>query len=213
MSAARTRWRMARRRAALLASSAFAVLVLLPLLVSCSGGGGDRKDVTPPATTPAPAAGLYASAQSVTLAADVPATIYYSVDGVMPSVGGASTFSGASPVSGIQVSGETTLLQYFAVDAAGNREPVKSATYVVSTGAATGPGDTQDHFPLEVGASWTSLVMEAGSPARAHSLSITGTEVMNGVTAFISRESTEGSLTDLQESPRGPIRARSRSPT
>ncbi len=41
----------------------------------------------------------------------------------MPSVGGASTFSGASPVSGIQVSGETTLLQYFAVDAAGNGSP------------------------------------------------------------------------------------------
>lgn len=200
MSAARARWRMAGRRAALLAASVFTVLVLLPPLVSCSGGGGDKKDGTVPATTPAPSAGFYTSAQSVTLAADEPATIYYSVDGVMPSVGGASTFSGASPVSGIQVSGDTTLLQYFAVDSAGNREPVRSATYVVSTGAATGPGDTQDHLPLEVGDSWTSLVTQAGSSAAVtHSRSITGTAAMNGVTALVSRGSTEGSLTELQE--------------
>jgi hypothetical protein len=171
-------------------------LASLLLLASCGGGGGGGGEAKPLSTTASPAAGVYASTQSVTLSADRPATIHYSLDGNMPSVGGANTLSAPSPVSGIQVSSDTTLLQFFGVDAAGNREPVKSQTYVVRSGAASGPGDAQDLYPLQVGNSWRREVRstETGSPPATYnvSLDVTGTSVVNGVTALVTRESGGG---------------------
>ncbi len=176
-----------------LALSLFLFLVIG--LGSCGGGGGGGggSAVTPPVTTALPGAGVYGSPQSVTLAADKPATIYYSTNGNMPSIGGTNTISGPSPVTNIQISSDSTLLQFFAVDSLGNRESVKSEVYVVSTGGATGPGDAQNYFPLNQGNTWNYQVTftETGSPTSTYpdSTQITGTTVINGVTAVVSRES------------------------
>jgi flagellar hook assembly protein FlgD/Tol biopolymer transport system component len=83
-------------------------------------------DTTAPVTTAAPAGGIYAPGLSAVLSANEPATIYYTVDGTEPIL--------SSPVaSGPIAIAAATTLQYFAVDLAGNREPVKSTTYVIDS--------------------------------------------------------------------------------
>ena len=79
-------------------------------------------DTTPPVTTASPPGGTYSSAQSVSLAANEPATIYYTTNGSDPTI--------SSPVySGpIQVL-VSTILKFFGRDIAGNNETVKSAAY------------------------------------------------------------------------------------
>lgn len=107
---------------------------LLSILASGGGGGGGGNgsgDTMPPQTSASPPGGLYGSTQDVTLTSDEAATIYYSLDGNDPSIGGGNTASGSSPVSGIVIPGGTTVLKYFAVDAANNQEVVKSETYEV----------------------------------------------------------------------------------
>src|SRR3989441_12941387 len=47
-------------------------------------------DTTPPTASASPAGATYTSAQSVTLAASEPATIYYTKDGTTPKIGRAS---------------------------------------------------------------------------------------------------------------------------
>lgn len=179
-------------------------LVLLVFLTSCGGGGGGSAgDTAPPATTASPAGGIHGATQLITLTSSQPATIYYSVDGNMPSIGGSNTISGPSPISGIQVSSDTTLLQFFAVDSSGNREPVKSETYVVSTGAATGPGDAQNYFPSDIGNIWGTWVTytSTGSPSDAYPnfTTISGTKAINGVTVFVSRKSNPRQFVDVDE--------------
>ncbi|TLX82724.1 MAG: hypothetical protein E6K98_05570, partial [Thaumarchaeota archaeon] len=73
-------------------------------------------DTTPPTVSASPVSGTYTSAQSVTLTASEPSTIYYTTDGSTPTI---SSTSGPSPVSGISISTSTTL-KYFAKDTAGN---------------------------------------------------------------------------------------------
>jgi len=93
-------------------------------------------DITAPVTTASPAGGTYSGAISVTLTADEPATIYYTIDGGTPTTA-STVYSGAISIAG------TTTLQYFAVDTAGNIESVNSAMYTIqvpSAGDGSGGG-------------------------------------------------------------------------
>jgi hypothetical protein len=170
-------------------------LFLLFGLMSCGGGGGGG-DTVPPTTSASPVSGIYGTAQSIILTANEPATIYYTLDGTMPAVGGAGTLSGSSPVTGIPISHDSTLLQFFAVDSSGNREAVKSQTYVVSTGDTTGPGDMQNYFPVTQGNTWNYEVTatETGFPTTTsyESISIAGTKQFNGVTAVVLKTAVTG---------------------
>lgn len=115
-----------------------AVFVVFNFL-GCGGGGsgGDDKplDTTAPITTASPGGGMYGSIQYVTLSANEPATIYYSLDGTTPSAGGANTTSGTSPIKDIEIN--TVTLKFFAIDSAGNREAVKSESYTIDLDSPT----------------------------------------------------------------------------
>jgi hypothetical protein len=110
--------------------------LLLPslLLVAC-GGTSDSDagppvitDTTPPYTSADPIGGLYPAPQVVSLTANESATVYYTTDGFPPTVGGTTTYSGQSPVSGILVDHDLAL-RFFSVDDAGNQEQVKIWNY------------------------------------------------------------------------------------
>ena len=96
------------------------------------GGGGGDEDNMPPTTTVSPSGGTYGRSQNVTLSADEPATIYYTLDG------GAPTTSSAVYSGPIRISADTTL-KFFSKDTAGNREATKTETYDIggSTGSKT----------------------------------------------------------------------------
>lgn len=121
-----------------LAGSLGMALLLLP--VGCGGsggGGGSAVDTTAPITTAAPGGGTYGIGQTVRLTSNEAATIYYSVDGTDPDPGAAGTLSGSTPVTGIAVGGGTTVLKFFAIDVAANREATRTETYVVDLSAPT----------------------------------------------------------------------------
>ncbi|WP_236021939.1 chitobiase/beta-hexosaminidase C-terminal domain-containing protein [Geomesophilobacter sediminis] len=83
-------------------------------------------DTVAPVTTPSPIPGIYGVAPgTVTLTASEPATIYYTVDGTVPTTA-STVYTGPVPVSA------TTTIKYFAVDLAGNAEAVKTAAYTVN---------------------------------------------------------------------------------
>jgi hypothetical protein len=84
-------------------------------------------DTTPPTVTAMPAGGTYATAVSVTLAANEPATIYYTTDGSTP------TTQSTVYTSPIQITAATTTLKFFAKDTAGNASPVKTETYTINS--------------------------------------------------------------------------------
>ena len=86
---------------------------------------GSTTDATPPTTTASPSGGTYTSAQSVTLSANEPATIYYTLDGTIPTTS-STIYSSPIPIS------TTTTLQFFAKDTAGNVESVKTGTYTIN---------------------------------------------------------------------------------
>jgi len=85
-------------------------------------------DTVAPVTTASPAAGLYNSAKSVTLAVSETATVYYTSDGSQPKTTSAK-YSAPIPVA------VSTTLRFFAVDAAGNSETIKGATYIIDAKA------------------------------------------------------------------------------
>lgn len=88
-------------------------------------------DSIPPTTTITPPPGEYVGSQGLTLVANEPATIYYTLDGSTPQPGAQNTLSGISPVSGIVIGRDTTI-KFMSFDAAGNVESsVKSATYSI----------------------------------------------------------------------------------
>ncbi len=85
-------------------------------------------DTTPPVTTATPGGGTYGSSQSVSLAVNETATIYYTTDGTDPTTG-SSVYSGS-----ITVNADTTL-KFFAEDSIGNQESIKTESYVIDTTA------------------------------------------------------------------------------
>lgn len=119
------------------------------LLITGSGGSSSfdyaltvKYDLNPSTTTASRTGGTYDAAQTVTLTANEPATIYFTLDGSLPTT--------ASPVYGapLTISASTTL-QYFSVDSVGHAEEVKSETYVILphatiSGAPTGPTNATD---------------------------------------------------------------------
>src|SRR5947209_9162979 len=96
---------------------------------------------TGPTVSASPGPGTYGSAQSVTLTASAPSTIYYTTDGSVPTV---SSTNGPSPVSGITINTNSTL-KFFAKDSSGNTGPVVTAVYTIippPTVSASPPGGT-----------------------------------------------------------------------
>ena len=98
-------------------------------------------DTTPPATSASIPAGTYTSSQSVILTPNENATIYYTTDGTDPTIAGGTRVRYTSPIP----INATTTLKYYAVDAAGNSESVKTAVYTITvsytlTVAKTGSG-------------------------------------------------------------------------
>ena len=85
---------------------------------------GRRQVASAPTVTAAPTGGAYAVSQSVTLSAGEPATIFFTIDGSDPTT--------SSPQYAVPISISASLtLKFVAVDAAGNRSPVVSASYVI----------------------------------------------------------------------------------
>jgi DNA-binding beta-propeller fold protein YncE len=142
-------------------------------------------------TTATPAGGLYGAPKVVTLTANEPATVYYTVDGTMPAVGGPSTLTGPSPLGGIAIGAGGTTLKFFSVDSAGNVEsPVHAETYTVDvtvpditlTGPPPGPlgllsvpiigwqSDKAGTYQVELGGTTTpgsGTLLDSGSIAAA----------------------------------------------
>jgi hypothetical protein len=98
-------------------------------MVAGCGGDGDR---TAPTTVASPPGGRVREMPvMVTLTADEPATIYYTLNGAAPGPDGPR---GEAP---LVVSVGSAPLQFYAVDRAGNQEAVRSESYVVDI---DGPG-------------------------------------------------------------------------
>lgn len=87
-------------------------------------------DAVAPSVAASPAAGNYNAAQLVSLVANEPCTIHYTLDGTLPTTS-SSVYHGALLVS------SSTTVRFFARDAAGNQSGVQSAAYVIS-GLPTG---------------------------------------------------------------------------
>jgi len=102
------------------------------IVVTCEGSGETTAaDTTAPATTASPVGGTYILAQSVTLSANEPATIYYTMDGSTPT-------TSSSVYSAPLVIAASTTIKYFARDTAGNSEAVKTTTYFIGLGPTVG---------------------------------------------------------------------------
>jgi len=83
-------------------------------------------DTTPPVTTASPAGGIYNTTQSVTLTANEPSAIHYTVDGSTPSMG-SPVYSGPIEIT------TNTVIKFFGVDVSDNVASIKSATYTFDT--------------------------------------------------------------------------------
>lgn len=117
-------------------------------------------DTTAPVTTPSPAGGSFSAPQSVTLTANEPATIRYTLDGSTPTA--------ASPVYGSPIAvATTTTLKFFARDTAGNSEAVKSATYTIAN--APPPATGNPHANLTWKGAGTCVACHAEEARDVHS--------------------------------------------
>jgi len=81
-------------------------------------------DTTSPAVGATPAGGIYKSTQSIAIAANEQAVIYYTMDGSTPTVS-ATIYS--QPISIL----ESVTLKYFGRDLAGNNSEIKTENYVI----------------------------------------------------------------------------------
>jgi hypothetical protein len=91
-------------------------------------GGGTVVDTTAPETLIAPPGGLYESAITVTLTANEPATLTWTLDGTDPLE--SSTVQTAASPATLSVEGSFTL-KVFATDTAGNKEAVRTEAYTI----------------------------------------------------------------------------------
>jgi hypothetical protein len=119
--------------------------------------------VTPPADTTAPtitassSGGTFTSAQSVTLSANEPATIYYTLDGSTPTTS-STVYSSAISV------GSTSTLKFFGKDAAGNSSAVQSISFTINAPDTTAPTVTISPAAGTF-ASTQSVTLSANEPA------------------------------------------------
>ncbi len=104
-------------------------------------------DTSAPTVTASPPGGTYVSPQLVTLTAIEPATIYYTIDGSMPTTG--STVYSA-PISLTA----NAVLKFFAVDSAGNGGPISTETYSLATTSASPSGGTYNTPQMVTLSSW-----------------------------------------------------------
>jgi hypothetical protein len=86
--------------------------------------GAVTLDRTTPTVAASPAGGDYGAAQTVTLAADESAVLYYTLDGLEPTIA-STVYTGPITVSA------TTTIKFMAVDGAGNESPVATETYII----------------------------------------------------------------------------------
>jgi len=135
-------------------------------------------DTTPPVTTASPGGGAYSSPQSVTLAANEPATIYYTTNGATPTIA-SPVYSGPIPVS------VSTTLKFFARDTAGNSEAVKTAIYTLTLD--TTPPVTTASPPGGTYSSPQSVTLAANEPATIY-------YTTNGATPTTSSPVYSGSI-------------------
>jgi len=89
-------------------------------------------DTIPPIITASPAGGAYNAAQTVTLTANEPTTIYYTIDGSTP------TMDSAVYLAPIAIN-LTTTLKYFGRDTAGNVSNVQTQEYLINIPDTTPP--------------------------------------------------------------------------
>lgn len=125
-------------------------------------------DTTPPTVTAMPAGGTYQTAVSVTLAANEPATIYYTLDGSTP------TTSSSVYMAPIQIA-TTTTLKFFGKDTAGNTSPVKTESYTINPSSSfpiTHMSDTTQTYGLAMNAATPSHVEFASSTSQLMGKSI-----------------------------------------
>ena len=87
-------------------------------------------DLKVPQTFSFPGARTFAAPENITLFANESAILYYTVDGSLPVVGNANTFSNVKSVD-IPITNDTTV-NYFAVDGDGNEEAVKTEIYTIA---------------------------------------------------------------------------------
>jgi len=159
-------------------------------------------DATPPVTTASPAGGTYNSAQSVTLTANEAATIYYTINGSIPTVA-SLVYSGAIAIPA------STTLKFFAKDTAGNSEAVKTAVYTIDTTppvtTAAPAGGTYSsaqsvtltaNEPATIHYTTNGSVPSTSSPVYAGSIAITVTSVLK----FFARDTAGNSETVKTES-------------
>ncbi len=175
-------------------------------VVSCGGGQSGSSagepppvtDTTPPYTQANPPAGLYPAPQFVTLESNEPATIYYTTDGSIPAPDGVTTFSGPSPRV---VSVPNALsLKFFAVDAEGNQESLRSAAYTFDTNppiVLLGGGLPTTLGFLEQG-TVTFSVDELESSSVAWSAEVGGSATPGTGTVIASGTTAPSVLTQLQ---------------
>ena len=83
-------------------------------------------DVVAPSVTALPSGGTFNAAQSITLVASEPATIYFTTDSSSPTAS-SQRYTGPLSIS------STTLLNYLAIDIAGNSSPIKTEVYTIDT--------------------------------------------------------------------------------
>ena len=99
-----------------------------------------------PITKADPKGGNYplTDAPNVTLTANKPAIIYYSLDERTPQPDSYNTYKGSSPIYDIPIERDSILL-FFAIDACGNQESVKGEIFRIDespVSSASPPGGT-----------------------------------------------------------------------
>lgn len=137
-------------------------------LVAFFGLDGAVSDTTAPVTTADPAPGTYQNAVTVDLQVNEAAVTYYSSDGTAPD-------TDALLWDGPQTFFTTTLLQFFSVDTAGNREEVQSALYTIESVPDTTPPTTSADPPGGTYAGPLSVRLQADEPAQIY-YSLDGSE-------------------------------------
>jgi hypothetical protein len=133
------------------------------LLVVTKAEGIGLGNITPPNTIPttsaSPLGNTYEFAQSVTLTANEPAIIYYATDGSIPNT---SSTVYSVPI----VISSTTTLKFFAVDADGGTESVKTQVYTIGLPPPPNTMPTTSASPL--GSTYStpqSVTLTANEPA------------------------------------------------